>query len=154
MIGASEPPLVVEKELLLLENEIDLINKKLIIVANKIDELNELPKYFTEWDEYDTAFISAKRNVNIDDIRELLTQHVDKKNITDRTLLTNVRHYDIMLIIEEEIHKIEAGFSQQLPTDLLAFHIYIILDNLGQITGEVTTDDVLRVVFGRFCIGK
>jgi tRNA modification GTPase len=144
----------VEKELLFLENEIDFIHKKLIIVGNKIDQLNELPKHFTDWDEYDIAFISAKRNVNIDAIRELLTQHVDQQNIADTTLLTNVRHYDIMLKIQDEINQIESGFAQQLPTDLIVIHINSILNYLGEITGEITTDEILGVVFSRFCIGK
>jgi len=144
----------VEKELLFLENEIDFVNKKLIIVANKIDELNELPKHFTDWNEYNIAFISAKRNVNIDEIRDLLTQHIDQKNITDTALLTNVRHYDIMLKIEEEIRKVEEGFAHELPTDLIVIHINAILNYLGEIAGEITTDEVLDTVFGRFCIGK
>ena len=144
----------IEKELLFLENEIDFINKKLIIVANKIDELNELPKHFTDWNEYDIAFISAKRNVNIDEIRDFLTQHIDQKKITDTTLLTNIRHYDIMLKIEEEIRKIEDGFTAQISTDLIVIHINAILKYLGEITGEITTDEVLDAVFGRFCIGK
>jgi len=155
MIDISDTSLEeVEKELLFLENEIDFINKKLIIVANKIDELNELPKHFTDWNEYDIAFTSAKRNVNIDDIRDLLTQHIDQHKITDSTLLTNIRHYDIMLKIEDEIRKIENGFAAQIPTDLIVIHINAILSYLGEITGEITTDEVLDVVFGRFCIGK
>ena len=155
MIDISETSLEeVEKELLFLENEIDFIHKKLILVANKIDHLNELPKHFTDWEEYDIAFISAKRNVNIDDIRELLTQHIDKKNITDTALLTNVRHYDIMLKIENEINKIEIGFTQKRPTDLIVIHINSILNLLGEITGEITTDEILGTIFRRFCIGK
>jgi tRNA modification GTPase len=155
MIDISETSLEeVEKELLFLENEIDFIHKKLILVANKIDHLNELPKHFTDWEEYAIAFISAKRNVNIDDIRELLTQHIDQKNITDTALLTNVRHYDIMLKIEDEITKIESGFTQKLPTDLIMVHIRSILNLLGEITGEITTDEILDTVFSRFCIGK
>jgi len=144
----------IEKELLFLENEIDFINKKLIIVANKIDELNELPKHFTNWNEYDIAFISAKRNINIDEIRDLLIQHIDQKKITDTALLTNIRHYDIMLKIEEEIIKIETGFINQIPTDLIVIHINAILNYLGEITGKITSDEVLDEVFGRFCIGK
>jgi len=155
MIDISETSLEeVEKELLFLENEIDFIRKKLIIIANKIDRLNALPKHFTEWNEYDIAFISAKRNVNIDDIRELLTKHIEQQKITDTALLTNVRHYDIMLKIEEEINKIEVGFAQQLSTDLIVIHINSILNYLGEITGEITTDEILGAVFSRFCIGK
>jgi tRNA modification GTPase len=155
MIDISETTLEeVEKELLFLENEIDFIHKKLIIVANKIDQLNELPKHFIEWGEYDIAFISAKRNVNIDDIREFLTQHIDQKNITDTAMLTNVRHYDIMLKIQDEISRVENGFVQKLSTDLIVIHINSILNHLGEITGEITTDEILGVVFSRFCIGK
>jgi tRNA modification GTPase len=155
MIDVSDTSLEdVEKELLFLENEIDFIRKKLIIVANKIDQLNELPKYFTEWDEYDIAFISAKRNVNIDDIRDLLTQHIDQHNISDTTILTNLRHYDIMLKIQDDIHKIEADFAQNLPTDIIVIHINSILNLLGEISGEVTNDEILGAVFSRFCIGK
>jgi tRNA modification GTPase len=144
----------VEKELIFLENEIDFIHKKLIIVANKIDQLNELPKHFNDWEEYDIAFISAKRNVNIEEIRDLLSQHIDQHNIVETTLLTNARHYDIMLNIEDEISKIERGFTQQLPTDLIVIHINSILNLLGEITGEITTDEILDTVFSRFCIGK
>ncbi|MDR0206523.1 MAG: tRNA uridine-5-carboxymethylaminomethyl(34) synthesis GTPase MnmE [Bacteroidales bacterium] len=144
----------IEKELLFLENEIDFINKKLIIAANKIDELIELPKHITDWNEYDIAFISAKRNVNVDEIRDLLTQYVDQKKIADTALLTNIRHYDIMMKIEKEIQKIEDGFAQQIPTDLIVIHINTILNYLGEITGEITSDEVLDAVFGRFCIGK
>ena len=155
MIDITETTLEeVEKELLFLENEIEFNRKKLIIVANKIDQLNELPKHFAEWGEYDIAFISAKRNVNIDDIRELLTQHIEQKNITDTALLTNIRHYDIMLNIQDEISKVETGFAQKLPTDLIVIHINSILTHLGEVTGEITTDEILEAIFSRFCIGK
>jgi tRNA modification GTPase len=155
MIDITETSVAeIEKELLFLENEIDFIRKKLIIVANKIDQLNELPRHFTEWDEYDIAFISAKRNVNIEDVKELLIKHIERQKITDTTLLTNIRHYDIMLKIEDEINKIEEGFAQRIPTDLIVIHINSILNHLGQITGEITTDEILGAVFSRFCIGK
>ena len=155
MIDISETSLEdIEKELLFLENEIDFIRKKLIIIANKIDRLNELPKHLTEWDDYDIVFISAKRNVNIDEIRELLTQHIDRHNITDTALLTNARHYDIMLKITDEITQIENGFCQQLSTDLVVVHINSILNLLGEITGEITTEEILGTIFSRFCIGK
>lgn len=155
MIDISDTSLEeIEKELLFLENEIDFIRKKLIIIANKIDMLNELPKHFTEWDDYEIVFVSAKRSVNIDDIRELLTQHIDQHHISDTTLLTNVRHYDIMLKIREEINIMEDDMAQKRPTDLVVIHLNSILNLLGEITGEITTDEILEGVFSRFCIGK
>jgi len=155
MIDISDTSLEeIEKELLFLENEIDFIRKKLIIIANKIDMLNELPKHFTEWDDYEIVFVSAKRSVNIDDIRELLTQHIDQHHISDTTLLTNVRHYDIMLKIREEINIMEDDMAQKRPTDLVVIHLNSILNLLGEITGEITTDEILEGVFSRFCVGK
>jgi len=144
----------VEKELLFLENEIDFIQKKFIIVANKIDQLNELPPHFCDWNDYDVAYISAKRKVNIDSILDLLSAHVAQNRIVDTTLLTNARHYDIMLKIGESIAHIEEGLATRLPTDLIVLDLNNILHQLGLITGEITTDEILDTIFGRFCIGK
>lgn len=144
----------IEQELLFLENEVDFIHKKFIIVANKIDKLEDLPSHFSQWIDYEVVYISARKDVNIDTLKEMLSSHITENNITEGTLLTNARHYDIFLKIQENIEKIENGFAQKIPTDIIAIDINQILHDLGQITGEITSNEILNSIFGSFCIGK
>lgn len=144
----------VEQELLFLENEIDFINKVFIIVANKIDKLEDFPSRFSTWNEYEIVYISARKNVNIDLLKEVLASQINKYAITDNTLLTNVRHYDLFLKIESSIQQIKEGLAEGLPTDIITIDLNHILHYLGEITGEITTDEILNTIFGHFCIGK
>ena len=144
----------VEQELLFLENEIDFINKVFIIVANKIDKLEDFPSRFSTWNEYEIVYISARKNVNIDLLKEVLASQINKYAITDNTLLTNVRHYDLFLKIESSIKQIKEGLAEGLPTDIITIDLNHILHYLGEITGEITTDEILNTIFGHFCIGK
>lgn len=144
----------IESELLFIENEIDLSEKQFIIIANKIDELSEMPHHFTQWEDYNVLYVSAKRKVNLNYITDGLLEYVKNRKIADTTLLTNTRHYDIMLHILKAIENIENGFANQLPTDLVAIEVRNALHYLGLAIGETTTDDILDNIFGRFCIGK
>ena len=144
----------VENELLFLENELDLTQRKCIIVANKIDQLNEMPHAFDRWNELDIVYISAKRKVNISTLRDMLLDYVNEQYIADTTPLTNARHYDVMLKLHNCIGRIQNGFTEQLPTDLLAIDIREALQYIGLATGEIATDEILNNIFGRFCIGK
>ena len=144
----------IQNELVFIENEIDLSDKKLIIIANKIDQLSEMPHHSTEWEEYDVVYTSARRRVNINHIADLLADYVSRKKINDATLLTNTRHYDVMMNIGKSIEKIEEGFVAQLPTDLISIEVRNALHFLGLATGTISTDDLLENIFGKFCIGK
>ena len=144
----------VKEELASLRNEIDISEKKFILIANKIDELEELPKEFRTWSEWDTIYISAKRHVNLDAVVMTLVDSVSERKLGDATLLTNVRHYDIMCQIQNEIDRVEEGLVKGLPTDLVAVDLRSILDKLGVLTGAITDNDILNTIFGKFCIGK
>jgi tRNA modification GTPase len=129
-------------------------NKKFIIIGNKTDELNELPSHFNQYVDLETIFISAKRNENIHLISESLVKAVKDLKIKDQTIVTNARHLDILHQVAENIQLVEDGLNNNLPTDLLAIDIRQALHYLGEITGEVTTDELLGNIFGKFCIGK
>lgn len=144
----------VEKELEYIKQSVDIRHKKLILIANKIDQLTETPRHFREWSALQTIYISAKRKVNIEEITDLLAQYVREQRVGDHTLLTNVRHYNIMTQIAQDIENIEQGMTAQLPTDLLAIDVRTILNRLGEITGAISNDDILNTIFGQFCIGK
>ncbi|MFI5141708.1 MAG: tRNA uridine-5-carboxymethylaminomethyl(34) synthesis GTPase MnmE, partial [Bacteroidia bacterium] len=74
-------------------------------------------------------------------------------NITE-TVVTNARHADVLRKANINLQRVIEGLSNNLQTDLLAQDIRYALEALGQITGEVTTDDLLANIFGKFCIGK
>ncbi len=129
-------------------------NKRMILVANKIDQLIEIPHGFTNFVDLETIFISAKRKENINEISDILLKNVDKGNFEDNTIISNVRHYDSLSKVSKGIEKITAEFQMNTPTDLISIDIREALYYLGEITGEVTTDEILGNIFGKFCIGK
>lgn len=129
-------------------------NKQFIIIGNKIDELTELPSHFTEFLDLETIFISAKRNENIHLIAESLVNSVKNLHLEDTTLVTNARHLDILHQVEDSITQVVEGLDNEVPTDLIAIDVRQALHYLGEITGEITTDELLGNIFGKFCIGK
>jgi tRNA modification GTPase len=70
------------------------------------------------------------------------------------TIVTNTRHYDALIKALEEIQKVKEGLENHLSGDLLAIDIRQALYHFGEITGEITTDDLLGNIFANFCIGK
>lgn len=155
MIDASQTSLKeVEEEISFLNQEVDMEDKKLMIVANKIDNMDTVPSHFRAWSGLDVHYISAKRNVNIESVTDALLNCVDAYKLTDNVVLTNLRHYEVMLKIKESIAAVERGMAEGLPTDLLTIDVREALHHLGVITGEVATDEILNTVFGKFCIGK
>jgi len=129
-------------------------NKQFIIIGNKTDELTELPSHFTKYVDLETIFISAKRNENIHLIAESLKKSVSKLNLKDTAIVSNARHLDILNKVAKNIALVEEGFQNDIPTDLIAIDLRQALHHLGEITGEVTNDELLGNIFGRFCIGK
>ncbi len=137
-----------------LSEHLDLADKQLVVIANKIDELETMPEHFRDWHDLDILFISAKRKVNLGEVEERLRQFIQQHKVQDATLLTNERHYAVLLDIQAAIGRIEQGISGQIPTDLLAEDVRVALYNIGCLTGTVTTDELLDNIFGKFCIGK
>lgn len=128
--------------------------KKFIIIANKTDLLIESPHKLKELMEMDIVFISAKRKENINLISDILLRSVNIENINDNTIVSNIRHKEALEKVMEQIINIEQGIESNIPTDLLASDLRIALYHLGEITGEVTNDEILGNIFGKFCIGK
>lgn len=130
-------------------------DKKIILVANKTDKLIESPRGFKELMEYDTIFISAKRRENIHMLTERLVQSVSEGYLNnDGTIVTNSRHYDALLHSKESLDSAIIGMQENLSNDLLATHIRSCIYFMGEITGEITTDEILDSIFSKFCIGK
>lgn len=131
-----------------------LESKHLIIVGNKTDLLDRLPGRFSDFMDYKTIFVSAKRKENIHLIAESLHNTVSMAEITDKTLVSNVRHYEALLKTKEAIEAVLEGILSGVSTDLLTVDMRRALYYLGEITGEITTDEILGNIFKKFCLGK
>jgi tRNA modification GTPase len=123
----------------------------LICVFNKMDQLDlEKDRFEIE----NAVYISAKNKEGIDDLKSLLTQEMNILNVGDSSIVTNIRHYEILKKCQLAMEKIEEGMNAQITGDLLAMDIREMLNLLGEITGTISSDELLGNIFGRFCIGK
>ncbi len=126
----------------------------LVLVGNKTDKLKRLPKGFKEFVEYETIFVSGKRKENIHLIAEHLVEVVAKAKTTDKTIVSNSRHYEALQGALESIICVRDGLNAGISPDLVTVDIHKALYHLGEITGEITTDEILGAIFSRFCVGK
>jgi len=141
-------------------NEIDKIKsrfpeKPLIILANKADNVSHETKTLIKTQLSDVEFISAKTKTGIEELKDQLASYVDTGRLQNQdTIVTNSRHYNSLLSALEEINRVQDGLNAGLTGDLLAIDIRQALYHFGEITGEVTNDELLGNIFGNFCIGK
>src|ERR1700744_257294 len=140
-----------------LDQDLDSLQKpgiSILTVANKIDLLSAeqiaaLPR--TQQD----AVISAKEKFHIDDLKNKIYHTAIKSQLTGHeTLVTNIRHLEALQKTEESLLRVLNGIDGDITSDFLATDIKQALHYLGEITGTVTTDDLLENIFSKFCIGK
>ena len=99
--------------------------------------------------------LSAKTGDGIDALKEKLTGFVNTGALrNNQTIVTNTRHYDSLLRALEEINKVKSGLEIGLSGDLMAIDIRQALYHFGEITGQVSNDELLGNIFANFCIGK
>lgn len=129
-------------------------DKPLVVVANKIDKADK--DVIESGFKYDNLLLlSAKNNIGVEALKDTLLQFVNTGALrNNETIITNSRHYDALLKALEEIQKVQSGMDMNLSGDLLAIDIRQALYHFGEITGEITSDDLLGNIFANFCIGK
>lgn len=100
-------------------------------------------------------YISAKNKENIQALRQSLYDHViGGKLNTEGTIVTNARHHAALQEVLKSLNDIKAGLDNHISGDLVALDVRRCLHYLGEITGQVTTEDKLDYIFSKFCIGK
>ena len=129
--------------------------KQILLVANKVDEVIEKRKLQLKTIFPNLLFLAAKQGTGIENLKDTL---LELSNIgalgKNDTIVTNNRHYDALLRALEAIEKVKQGMLEDLSSDLMAIDIREALYHLGEITGAVSTDDLLGNIFSNFCIGK
>jgi tRNA modification GTPase len=149
---ATTPPAALAQEI----NALALTeNTPLLAVANKIDTVSRanLEAYRQTTD---IIGISASEQDGIETLKQKLLEKVrgNRLNTGDQTIVTNLRHYENLQQTYTALDDVLTGISSNISSDFLAADIRRALYALGQITGEITTDDLLDNIFSKFCIGK
>lgn len=138
---------------------IDFIkNKKAIIILNKmdlkakIDENNENLKKLSG----NIIKMSALKNIGIDKLYEKITEmfNLNEINLDNENVIINVRQKNLITKAIENVKKAKETIEQKMPIDIVAIFIKDILEDLGKITGEVVTEDIIEEIFANFCLGK
>jgi tRNA modification GTPase len=139
--------------LLLTDNQIinddfklDLEEDKIIKVRNKIDLVEQK-------ENFEGLNISAKNNIGIDALKTAIVAKAKVKKQAD-TMLTNLRHYEHLVKANDALTEVLNGLDIGITGDFLAQDIRLSLHHLGEITGAISSDDLLANIFSKFCIGK
>lgn len=130
-------------------------NSQLIVAANKIDteSTSELEAEFIDFPEM--LYISAKAQRNIEKLKKQLVILFDTRTMdTTDTIVTNARHANALQNTARALGSVLKGLENNVAGDLLALDIRYALEELGHITGQVTSEDLLSNIFSKFCIGK
>lgn len=133
------------KELFLLLNKCDVLSEKELTA--KLDFLDAL--------DVECLAISAKEQTNIDRLEELLLKISGVQSLNESDIVvTNIRHYEALSHAYEAILRVQEGLQNNISGDFLSQDIREAIHYIGEIVGEITTDEVLGSIFSRFCIGK
>lgn len=134
--------------------------KPLIAVVNKTDlsdqqTISGIQEHLAKIDGISVQMLSAKKGTGVEELKEKLLALVHSGALSrNETIVTNSRHYDALIKALEEIQKVQEGMAAGVPGDLLSIDIRQALYHFGEITGEITSDDLLGNIFANFCIGK
>ncbi len=148
------------KDLEGLKREIEEIKNKyplkaLLVIMNKMDLLSETEISNLTSNISNLILISAKQKVGIEELKGQLLGLVNTGALrNNETIITNTRHYDSLIKALEEIQKVQYSLDTNIPADLMAIDIRQALFFFGEITGQVTNDELLGNIFANFCIGK
>ena len=133
-------------------------NKKAIILLNKSDlnsELNDDDKKFTSVTP-NIIKISALKGEGLENLYKLISKmyNLEEINLDNDAIITNLRQKNLITKAIENLKKTRETLEKNMPIDIIAIYMKEILENLGSITGEVVTDDIINEIFSKFCLGK
>lgn len=135
--------------------ELEALGVPFVKIANKTDKAAVSLMEQIRAAHPDTLFISAGLKDNLDSLRSRILELVNADKFrTGNTIVTNIRHYDSLVRTRQSLLDVLVGLDRQISNDFLAMDIRRSLHYLGEITGEITTDDLLENIFSKFCIGK
>lgn len=144
-LAQSIIPKLVDKHVLLLLNKSDLLSE-----SEREEKQHLLPELKAE-----LLFISAKKRQNTDQLQQLLLKAADIPQIGEHdVVVTNLRHYEALMNALEAVRRVKEGLDTGITSDFISQDIRECMFYLGEITGQISTDEILGNIFSKFCIGK
>ncbi len=156
----SDTAEAINKRLSVIREKIRKQEKQLIILINKTDQAlplqqSELTQKIFVQEQESLLFISAREKSGLEDLKVKLSEVVSKERLnSENVIITNIRHYEALIHVSESLSRVLDGLNNQIPDDIIAIDIRHAIHYLGEITGEITTDEILGNLFRNFCIGK
>ena len=152
VLDASEK---LEKEDMEVIEKIKENNKKTIVLLNKIDLERKLD--LSSYNLENIVEISAKDNIGIEEMEDKIYSYIveeDVENTSEKLIITNIRHKTAHEKTKEDVKNIFETIDTGMPMDLISVDLKEALDSLSEITGEISSEDILEHIFGNFCVGK
>ena len=97
--------------------------------------------------------MNTKEKKDVKYLKDTIIENLNQ-NFSNKLIITNSRHYTALSNAKKEINNVKGGLKNNVPSDLLTVDLKQVLYHLGEVTGEVTNDDILSNIFSKFCIGK
>ncbi|OFY58209.1 MAG: tRNA uridine-5-carboxymethylaminomethyl(34) synthesis GTPase MnmE [Bacteroidetes bacterium GWF2_41_9] len=150
----------INKRINAIREKIGETEKRLIVLINKTDEAlpgqeDELRGKIDISSSETMLFISAREKLGLEILRKELSDRAIKNKInSDSVIVTNIRHYEALAKVSSSLGRVLEGLDEGIPDDLIATDIRQAIHYLGEITGIITTDEILGNIFKNFCIGK
>ncbi|MGD9898280.1 MAG: tRNA uridine-5-carboxymethylaminomethyl(34) synthesis GTPase MnmE [Calditrichaceae bacterium] len=155
LVDASEP--LTSEDTHLISSMTAEYPQKLIVAANKTDKGTDqnCERYLNKVN-VKTQYISAKLNKNIDVLKNSITEKIFllEKEISEEVLITNERQYESLKKSRADLRSTKDGLMNGMGYEFIAVDIRTAIEHLSEITGEISTDDILNNIFSQFCIGK
>ncbi len=140
------PRIASHQKLIAVFNKVDIVGCGVVMDKKRTVLQNEIP---------DRIFISAKYEEGIADLQNRLIEAANVPEISEQDIIvTNMRHYEALEKALSAIRRVSDGLDLQISGDFLSQDIRECMHYLGEITGQISTDEILGNIFGKFCIGK
>jgi len=139
-------PLITDQKLILVFNKIDVFGCGVVMERKRTILQDQIP---------DRIFISAKYNEGVNDLERKLVEAANIPHFGEQdVIVTNMRHYEALQNALHSIQRVLEGMENGISTDFLAQDIRECMHYLGEITGQISTEEILGSIFSRFCVGK
>ncbi len=157
---AADGPEIINSSAEAIREQVKGEEKRLIIVVNKTDligenELSELKRSLCTGNNSDCILITATSQDDIGRLRDMIGSAAGRHRLEEsNTIVTNIRHYEALSGSSESLARVLEGINDNIPQDLIAMDLRQAIHYLGEIIGEISSDDILGNIFKNFCIGK